>query len=181
MNGLFKDLEDEDHFVAFVSEKFEEVPGQIRSVMWCQPVIDRARVEYAHSQYMQNLEGFKLYLHSKNPDHYKRAGALLHALYRADCVTELNLEASSDDLEAGFTRVTMGDAEHVLHFVRFYEEYFNQLLAFHVSYKCCAGYEADPVTFDFDYLQNICRYLGSNQNLSMDSLFMLFKSLMLKS
>lgn len=45
--------------------------------------------------------------------------------------------------------------------------------------QCCAAYEPEPRPYDFDYLHNVCRYLKANNNLSVDSLFILFKSLML--
>ncbi len=180
MNGLFRDLENEAHFVEFVCAQYRAVPSEISSVMWCDPEVDEDRVRYAHGEYVQSLERFSLFLGSQNPDHFKRSGALLHALYAADCVTNLRLESSAEEVEAGFTRVTRADGEHVLEFLRFFEEYHNEVMAFNTAYKCCWAYQHDAVRPDFDYLHNVCRYLKANSDLTVDSLFMLFKSLMQK-
>lgn len=178
MDGIFILLEDQKFFSEFVRDDFLSIPGSIQAVMWCKQEVDPERVEFAYNEYKLGLEGFQVFLGSSNPDHYKRAGALLHALYRSDCVS-LQLESSADELEAGFTRVNAGDAEQVLSFVKFYEEYYNQFLSFNLAYRLCASYEDDPRTYDFDYLHNVSRYLKVNTNLSRDSLFMLFKSLMI--
>ncbi len=178
MNGLFRALEDEAFFVDFVREQYVKGPNEISSVMWHKHVTDDDRIRYAFGEYTQNVSKFAVLLHSENPDHYKRAGALLHALYQSEIITALNLESNSDELEAGFTRVNVGDAEHVLPFVKFYEEFANQMAAFNLAYRCCAAYEENPRDYDFDYLHNVCRYLKANNNLSVDSLFILFKSLM---
>ena len=180
MDGLFADISNEEHFVNHITKSYEQVPRAIRSVMWCEQTVDAERVQHAFTLYTQNIETFKLYLASENPDHYKRAGALLHALYKSNCVIELKLESSSEELDAGYTRVAQGDAEAVISFVTFYEVYHNQLLAFDTAYRCCVAYEDDPQSYDFDYLHNVCRYLQANNNLSLDSMHMLFKSLMLK-
>lgn len=179
MNGLFKDLEDKDFFCQFIRGRYAEAPKEISAVMAANHVLDDSRVEYSHGEYIQNVSKFAVLLHSENPDNYKRAGALLHALYQSEIVSALHLESSADELEAGYTRVNVGDAEHMLSFVKFYEEYHNQMLAFNLAYKCCSSYEETPRPYDFDYLHNACRYLKANNNLSVDSLFMLFKSLML--
>ena len=104
---------------------------------------------------------------------------MLHALNSSSIVASVKLEANSEELEAGFTRVTAGDAEHMLTFVKFFETFYNQALAFDFAYRCCAAYEAEPRLYDFDYLHNVCRFLHSEaSNLSVDTCFMLFKSLM---
>lgn len=178
MNGLFQKFEDKEFFCTFIRDRYLGGPAEIKSVMGHKHTLDESRLEYAYGEYVQNVAKFAVLLHSENPDHYKRAGALLHALYQSKIVTELGLESTSEELEAGFTRVHVGDAEHILPFVAFYEEFHNQMLAFDVAYRCCASYEDAPREYDFDYLHNVCRYLKANNNLSVDSLFMMFKSLM---
>jgi hypothetical protein len=181
MNGLFVDLEDQYRFIEFVGEQLSSAPAEIRAVMRCTNKCDAARIAYAASEYQQNINKFAVLLHSKNPDHYKRAGSLLHALYQSKPIEEVVWESTPEELEAGYTRVTLGDAEHVLPFATFYEEFHNEMMAFDIAYRCCASYEENPPEYDFDYLHNVCRYLKSNDNLSVDSLFMLFKSLMRNS
>lgn len=178
MNGLFVSLEDEDFFVDFVGAFFRHAPEEISAVMRCRNKVDMDRLKYAFDLYKQNIERFAVLLKSSNPDHYKRAGALLQALLEAKAVSDVDLESNSDELESGYTRVHLGDAEHILPFVKFYETYFNEMMAFDLAYRCCAAYEECPREYDFDYLHNVCRYLKINANLPVDSLFMLFKSLM---
>ncbi|MEO4000297.1 hypothetical protein [Mesorhizobium sp. CAU 1732] len=178
LNGLFKELEDETRFREIVINHFENAPNEIGAVMRCVNRIDAARLTYAYGEYVQTVEKFAVLLQSENPDHYKRAGALLHALYQSEIISDVELESTSEELEAGFTRINVGDAEHILPFVQFYETFHNQMLAFDLSYKFCAAYEPEPRMYDFDYLHNVCRYLKQNSNLNVDSLFMMFKSLM---
>lgn len=185
MNGVFVDLEDKAAFTKFVLGQENKQKSLVLG--WfpnCKTSVDNERIEYAHGEYCQDVSKFSVLLHSKNPDHYKRAGALLHALYQADIITGVELGdgvyGTADDLESGFTMVSYGDAKHILTFVEFFREYHNQILAFEISYRCCAKYEGIPVTYDFDYLHNVCRYLKANTNLNVDSCFMLFKSLMRK-
>lgn len=178
MADLFKHLESKKAFCAFVKAHFQNAPQQIAALMHCDHDIDDARIEYAYDEYMQSISRFAVYLHSKNPDHYKRAGALLHALTTSKIVVDITLESNGDDLESGFTRVTKGDAEHNLSFVRFYETYFNEALAFDLAYQCCAAYEDSPREYNFDYLHNVCRYLYDEANTNVDSCFIMFKSLM---
>ncbi len=177
MNDLFKTLENEDQFVGFVSEKYTRAPDEISDVMRCTITIEPERVRLAYGQYVQNLEELKVLLKSSNPDHYKRAGSLLHCLYQTHVIVGIELESSADDLDAGFSRVSKFDADHVAEFVRFYENYHNQFHAFDLAYRCCAAYERGNRGYDFDYLQNMCRYLSGQSNLGLATFFMLFKSL----
>ena len=178
MKHLFGSLEDEGQFIDFVGVKYTHAPEEISHVMRCTITIEPERVKLAHGQYVQNLDKLKVLLKSSNPDHYKRAGSLLHCLYQTDVISRIDLESSADDLEAGFTRVPKFDADHIAAFVHFYESYHNQFHAFDLAFRCCAAYEQDNKRYDFDYLQNMCRYLNGQSNLSLETFFMLFKSLM---
>lgn len=175
---LFQVLNEEEQFCAVVREHFVKAPNEIAAVMACDHALSDERIRYAFNEYKQNLATFSVLLHSANPDHYKRAGALLHALSNAQIVQTIKFESSEEDLAAGYTRVSNGDAEHVLPYVKFYSVYYNQTLAFDLAYKCCAAYEEEPRPYSFDYLHNVCHYLLRQSNLSLDSCFMIFKSLM---
>lgn len=179
MDGLFTELDDKAKFKALVMDHFTKAPHEI-TLLTCTNDIDDARVEYAHGEYLQNLEKFSVLLQSKNPDHYKRAGALLHALYQSDIVTATAFDQKElDDLETGFMMVSHGDAQHMLRFIDFYKQNHNQILSFDFAYLCCVSYEKEPCAYDIDYLLNVCRFLKANPNLPVDVFFMLFKSLML--
>lgn len=177
-NGLFSELDDEARFCAFIKEKFSRAPTEIAALMHCEPVLDDERIRYAFNEYQQALKRFSIYLHSENPDHYKRAGALMYALAQADVIVGLGLESTSEELEAGFTRVHKGDADFVLKFVKFYEDFHNEAYAFQVAFRCCAAYEKDPREIDEDYVLNICRWLKCDQ-VTVDACFIAFKSLMM--
>lgn len=178
MPDLFETLNDERTFCEFVRKNFVDAPREISAVMACDHTLSEARIRYAFNEYQQNLATFSVLLHSANPDHYKRAGALLHALSNAKIVEAIKFESSPEDLAAGYTRVSNGDAEHILQYVEFYDVYYNQTLAFNLAYKCCAAYEVEPKRYNFDYLHNVSHYLLTQSNLSLDSCFMIFKSLM---
>ncbi len=182
MNGLFVDLEREEFFIDFVSRYYNSNQPLMADWFECVNVIDKERISYAYREFRQNVGRFSVLLHSKNPDHYKRSGALLHALYQSEIITETNLEKGKfgtlEDLESGFTKVSYGDAQHVLTFANFYNEFHNELYAFEMAYRLCSSYELNPRQYNFDYLRNVCRYLKANKNLNVDSCFMLFKSLM---
>jgi hypothetical protein len=178
MNGIFDRLDDTEYFVDFITKRITDAPLELSSVMFVRNVYDIERLSYAADEYRQNINKFAVLLHSRNPDHYKRAGSLLHALYQSQPIVSVECESSVEELEAGYTRVNFGDAQHILPFAKFYNEYANEVMSFDIAYRCCASYESKPPSYDFDYLHNVCRYLNLNKNLSVDSLFLLFKSLM---
>jgi hypothetical protein len=179
VDGLFDELNDQATFKKYLIEHFTKAPNEL-TLLTCTNQIDEARVDYAFGEYQQNLEKFSVLLKSKNPDHYKRAGALLHALYQSDIVTATKFDQQElDDLETGFMMVSHGDAQHMLSFIDFYLENHNQILAFDFAYQCCDSYEKEPCAYDIDYLLNVCRFQKANPNMPVDVFFMLFKSLML--
>ena len=83
MNGLFVDLENQSKFVSFVGAQLSNAPTEISAVMRYSNICYPARLAYAASEYQQNINKFAVLLDSNNPDHYKRAGSLLHALYQS--------------------------------------------------------------------------------------------------
>ena len=184
MSGIFLDLEQHDKFCEFVCE--QEAASKLIVTDWfpqCWTEVDKKAISFAHHQYKESVDNFSRLLQSGNPDHYKRSGALLHALQKNKIITSLVLGngpfGNRDDLESGFALVSYGDAQHVLKFADFYDEYHNQILAFESAFRCCCTYEEAPRRCDFDYLHNVCRYLKENRNLDVDSCFMIFKSLMI--
>lgn len=189
MNGLFKKLEDETFFTEFVTERYTKVPAEITQIVWCKQTIDTARLKFACGEYKKSIEHFALYLESANPDHYKRAGALLHALYKAG-VSHLEIMRPAAEAECGFSQevldgpavmLNLGDNRYALSWLNFWKTYHNQALAFDVAYRCCCSYEKNPTKLTLEYSHNVCRYLKAYSDLTMDDCFMLFRSLMLQS
>jgi hypothetical protein len=179
MSELFTQIEDKALFLKSVKEHFQQAPGEISWILKCDNALTDERVEFAYDEYKQNLAKFSVLLRSKNPDHYKRAGALLHALYRSKIIIDVHFdEKQLEDLETGFLQISYGDAQHILKFVDFYKVAANEILSFDLAFRYCATYERAVRVYDVDYLLNVCHYLQTNTDLSVDSCFMLYKSLM---
>lgn len=180
-DNVFRDLEDESHFLEFVGGFFRQSPEEMKPLVDYTVEVDDARLSYAHAAYVQGVERFSILLQSGDPDHYKRAGALLHGLYQAKPITSA---IASPELEAVDTLctdlgVTYAQSEAQMALAQLYEEYHNELTAFALAYGCCRQYEEnEPPELTLDYLRTVCVYLKNNGNLSVESLFMLFKSLM---
>lgn len=180
---LFSDLEDPAFFEDFVYNHLSSAPHEVERDFACSIQVDRARIKFAHSEYVQNIRAFKVLLHSENPDHYKRSGALLHALYKSKAITEVSFSDSAfGSLEAVEADHVLGlsydDAQDMTRYPRFFNEYHNELMAFDLAYQCCAAYEEEFRGYDIVYLHNVCFYLWKNDDLSVDSFAIMFRALM---
>ena len=166
--------------MSFVGEYFSSAPSELGEFLDCTPELDKSRLAYAHTEYTQNISKFALYLDSKDPDHYKRAGALLHALYLSKPITSIVFRPEMDEVDVLSTPlgVVFADINKEMTFAAFYRDYHNEFTSFALCYDICCQYEEDPRSFTQDYLKTVCTYLYNNRNLSVESLFMLFKSLM---
>lgn len=146
--------------------------------MECDLEIDTERVVYAYREYTQNIERYSLLLDSSNPDHYKRAGALLHALYSSKVIVGLQPTYDRGEISNGVAMIHLHEEGKAFEALDFYEDYHNFIHAFDIAYRACATYEGDPVLYDFDYLHNVCFFMYKNSAISVDTFFMIFKSLM---
>lgn len=147
----------------------------------CTITVDDERLKWAHKEYQQGVREFSIRLASGDPDHYKRCGALLRALYRIKPITAVEFDPPLEEFDSLFTPigVSHADAEYALSLGRTFSLYHNELTAFGYAYNICAMYEPNPVRISGKYIHTMCAYLLSNDNLSADSLYMIFKSLML--
>jgi len=145
----------------------------------CSVKIDSDRLAYAHTEYLQGIKKFSMYLQSGDPDHYKRSGALLHSLYLSKPIVELIFDPAIEDVDTLITDigVSHSEAEDSLSFGQFFEGFHNEFTAFSLAFDICRQYERDPIKINPDYVHNVCAYLKNNGNLSVESLFMMFKSL----
>jgi hypothetical protein len=178
---VFRALEDEAYFVQRVGEHFRSAPVQLQPILLCAVTVDDARLRYAHKEYVQDIDRFSLFLQSGDPDHYKRAGALLHALYLSEPIVTIDFDPELESVDTLITEpgISYGDAEGALSFGHFYDEYHNEFTAFSLAYDACNQYGNGLRLIDFDYVHTVCTYLKNNGNLSVESLFMIFKSLTL--
>lgn len=185
MQNTFRELDNHEFFVAYVKEYFLSPRTELQDFISCEIKVDDSRLDYAGKEYEQNIAKFCLYLelkspdHKKDPDHYKRAGALLHALYLSRAI-QVSFSPGLDEVDTLITPigVSFNDVERELTFAQFFRDHANEFLAFALSYEICCQYEEKPTKIDKDYLRTVCTYLFNNQNLSVESLYMLFKSLM---
>jgi len=180
MNGIFKSLEHENFYCSYVAGHFDKAPATVIENFPCTHTLSIERIKYSFGEYQQNIKTYSVLLHSENPDQYKRAGALLHALYKSKIITSVQFSPTKDEVEANFALgINYGESQELIRFPNFYEDYHNQLLSFDLAYQCCAAYEAtNPAGYDFGYVYNVCHYLWKNKDLTVDSLAMLFRSLM---
>lgn len=183
MADLFASLGEAEFFREYVTRHFNNAPKEVIEDFPCTNTVDAARVDLAFQSYTGSINEFAVLLHSENPDHYKRSGALLHSLYKSHIVTGIEFSKGPyghlEEVESGEKiGLSYMDAQNMTHLPRFYQEYYNQLLSFDLAYQCCAAYEDTPTQYDFEYLYNMCYYLWSNDNLSVASCAMILRSLM---
>jgi hypothetical protein len=75
--------------------------------------------------------------------------------------------------------VSYGDAQYRIGLLEFYQDYHNHVMAFDLGFRCCQVYEAAEKRYTPQYLHNMCHYLKKNKELNVDSLSMIYRSLML--
>ena len=181
LSDIFTLISEQHNFVKFVEDSYRNAVTPLSAYMDCEREIDTERVVYAFQEYSQNIQRYSLLLNSSNPDHYKRAGSLLHALYGSKIITAVTPAYDEQEIKNGVALIHLHDEGDAFKALDFYKEYYNFIHAFDLAYRVCAAYEDKPVDFDFDYLHNVCFYMHKNNALSIDTFFMIFKSLMRSS
>lgn len=174
----FHDLDDLASFKKIVTDHHTGFVGEV-GVLSANVNVDAERLDVAHSIYMSNVQTFQVLLGGGDPDNYKRAASLLQALYASKVITEYSGSSDAEDAETGWNlRYSHADVQSDLNALKFYEIYHNEAAAFDLAFRCCDLYEDEVHSYDEDYAACICNYLKANKNLSVESFFMLFKSLM---
>ena len=178
--NILKKLEDEAYFIERVGTHFRNTEDY-GDLLSCEIEVEEARLTWAHTEYVQSVAEFSIKLTSGDPDHYKRSGALLRALYKIKPIVGVAFEPDLDEFDSLFTPVgsTHADGEYALSLGRTFKLFANEMQAFSFAYNVCATYEAEPTEISDEYIHTVCAYLKGNDNLSADSLYMMFKSLML--
>jgi len=173
----FKQLEDPAFFHAFVTETYQASWEPLTKAADCELVIDQSLVRLAHTTYMANLGQYTERLHSANPDHFKRAGSLLHALYKTGPVTDVKWSRQVDDLRTNLTLgTTHAEAEEWDKFYKFFDDYWNEAMAFDLAYRCCQVFVRTKKEYDYDFLHNVCYYMKENTDISVGSFIMMLKA-----
>lgn len=180
MQQFFEQLENSDFFCELVRSHFEAVPSEMHEIFECRIKVDDEKLRQAHRKYVAAVQDLVLYVDSKMPDHFKRAGALLIALHKG-ILAEVSFGDTWEEVEAGGGPLDLhyNDIESGLEFRSFFAQFNDQMLAFMFAFQCCDAYEVAAHSYSFDYLQHICAYLQRNANdVDLETCFMLFKSLM---
>lgn len=180
IDNILRKLEEEDFFVQHVSKHYNSTEDY-GDLLSCEVTVDEERLKWAHQDYLQGVREFSIRLDSGDPDHYKRCGALLRALYKIKPIVSVAFDPLIEDFDTLSTPVgvSYSDAQYQISLGRFYDVYHNELTAFSFAYNVCCMYEHEPTTISDAYIHTMCAYLSSSDNLSADSLYMIFKSLML--
>lgn len=180
VENVLRALEDESYFMDRVGAHFRST-DDYGDLLSCTVMVDDDRLRWAHTEYQQGVSEFSIRLQSGDPDHYKRSGALLRALYRIKPIVEVEFDPTLDEFDSLFTPlgVSHADSQYALSMGRMFSLYHNELTSFSFAYNVCSMYEENPVKVCDKYIHTMCVYLASNDDLSADSLYMIFKSLML--
>lgn len=174
----FTDLDDLVSFKRIVREHHASFITEI-GVLTVDVVIDEQRLEVAHRIYASNVDQFSVLLGGGNPDQYKRAASLLDALNTSKVIVKYEATSDTEDAETGWKLgYSHNDLQDDLNAYLFYEHYHNEAAAFDLSFRFCDIYEPDEHNYDTEYAATVCNYLKNNNNLSMESFFIMFKSLM---
>ncbi|MCP1221362.1 hypothetical protein NKW45_05810 [Acetobacter orientalis] len=179
MASFFLDLDKQEHFTQKIGQFYSDAPSLISSVITCNVTSDREQIASAYSRYQDNLSFFSRTVRSGNPDHCKRAAALLQALYAEPIISKLCFPVDLEELDGGFSPISFrhADIKHALPYIRLYNENYNEIFSFSISFKIWCLYEQTYKECTLDYVKNICAYLKQNRDSSLDDLFMIFKSL----
>jgi hypothetical protein len=175
----FEDLDDKDTFIEIVKTHFLEGWPKAFGYSGTQILADNNLVALAHETYQLSINQYTVALNSRNPDHYKRAAALLHALYKTKPIVKVEW-----DKEAEYYRnfdnvgVSYADAEHWNDYCSWFENYANPALAFDLAFRCCEVYEPSPRHYNSDFLDNMCYYMTENTSINVGSFMMIFKAFM---
>jgi hypothetical protein len=169
----FSDLDDEAFFLAFVQEHYERGWPRVAAASGSTVVADSALIKLAFDTYKVNISQYTVALSSRNPNHYKRSGALLHALYKhpiGEVVWNQEVERLKNPDGVG---VSFDDAEYWNNFTAYYEEHCNAMMAFDLAFRCCDVYEETKKTYSKDFLDNMCYYMASNPDINVGSFVMI--------
>jgi hypothetical protein len=175
MADLFTKLDTLEGFRAFVVPVLEESPPDLVGIVRSTKSLNLTRVDYAFGEYQQSIQKFAVLLRSKIPDHRKRAGSLLHAVYTSNIISGFEM----DKVDLQFIAAGLApDNPNIIRIISYYSTFHNQLMALEPAFRCCAAYETKPIAPAFDDLHDVCLYLRGHPNVNVETCYMLFDSLM---
>ncbi len=176
-DGLFDQLENKEFFKEFVKQAEKSVPRELLPFFNLTNKVSTEGVDLAFDKYQYELNRYAAYLHSKNPDHYKRSGALLQSLCTNCFISGVKCDYTAEEIDAGLTRYSYSDSQYIQWYLQFQEEYCNEFAAFDIAWRACSAYSTVVKVLSFDLIHSICHYLKNNKTLPSDAYFMLFRTL----
>lgn len=175
----FEQLDEKDFFLPFVASYFNDGWQRVSQASGSSVETGKEFIELAFDRYHINIQQYRVALKSKNPDQYKRAGALWHALYTAPPIIEVKWNPETERyLNGDNVGVSVDDHNYWMNYTGWYADYCNQMMTFDLAFRCCQVYEQDKKTYTKDYLDNICYYMAENTNINVGSFVMILKSYM---
>lgn len=177
MADLFIGLQDQAKFLAFVGGQLKLVENELGDYIACSVSVDIKTLQLSYLDYIKNVANMTPTIESRDPDHYKRCGALLHALNVHRPIVNVHMISDFDktDLDEGCASDAALSEQS---FSQFYQEFPNEFSSFHLCFQLCCHYEEKKLTYTRDYLDTVCVYMDNVRNAPAESHFMLFKSLM---
>ncbi|MGO7439613.1 hypothetical protein GR268_35995 [Rhizobium leguminosarum] len=175
----FTDLDDKETFVGIVKDHFLKGWPRAFGYSGTEISLDENLVSLAHDTYQLSINQYTIALKSQNPDHYKRAGALLHSLYKTKPIVKTVLDSNAEYYrDFNNVGVSYADAEHWDNYCVWFETYANFAMSFDLAFRCCAVYEENPRVYNSDFLENACYYMAENTSINVGSFMMIFKAFM---
>lgn len=175
----FEDLNDRARFVEIVKNHLLNGWPESYDASKCKVTVDDKRIDLAYSTYALSLETYTVALQSQNPDQYKRAAALLHAIYETKPIVKIEWDHDKEYYrDFSNVGVSYGDSQHWENYFTWFEEYSNYAVGFDLAFRCCSVYEDEQKVYSTDYLDNMCYYMATNSSISVASFVMIFKSFM---
>ncbi|WP_200410668.1 hypothetical protein [Komagataeibacter oboediens] len=176
--GIFVKIDDEADFISSLSSSLKEMPDFISYAWKVKITLSEEEIKNSFSTYKENLKYFSRHLASKSPDEFKRAAALLLALCDHNVITNV----IGNNCEMG---KLYSDGVSVNDYINIAKSYPKEIVIFHICYQYCSTYCSDYTyrRLSSEYLENMCQIInkhiriGPNEVFSLDSLFIVFRSL----
>lgn len=178
MMNVLREIENEAAFLELMGDLKKAAVWPLSYFFNHENDIDEERAKLAHARYKLEIDRFAAYLHSANPDHYKRCGALFHALHTNPVVKTTEFDEDPDEVRNGFSRFPFAEQEKIAQALEFHRDYFDVFAPFDLCLRICNSYEAIPKIPDFKTVECVCHYVQNN-TLTADSYYMIFKLLMM--
>ena len=171
MASLFREIETFESFRRIIKQMLVDAPA---SVIRCIHDINDDNFGYAFNEYIAGVQRFAARLHSQDPDHRKRASALIRAIVVSQLVRGSEMNTTDlQHLEAGL----VANKEEVQRFALFYSTLHKEILPLEVAFRCCSLYERAPRMPTFARIHDACLYLRHHQNVDVEACFLLFNSI----